>query len=181
MSAQQGDIFTNSLLLADYIDGQYYRYTDTVSALVKEPILGIGKAVTPLSSIGADSTVTYTLLITHAEASDATAYNVVITDAVPPSLAFNPGSLAVSAPAPGAVTTNAIGNNLAITVSEYPTPSAPIYITFTADADVPLEPSSRYTNTAFVRYTSQPGDEPQRPRRQRQRAQRLLEQQQCRL
>ena len=160
VTAQQGDIFTNSLLLADHVDGQYFDYTDTVSAAVKEPILGISKAVAPLTSVRADSTITYTLLITHAAASDATAYNVVITDTVPPSLAFNPGSLAVSAPAPGAVTTNALGNSLAITVSEYPTPSAPIYITFTASADVPLEPSSRYTNTAYVRYTSQPGENP---------------------
>ncbi len=47
VTAQQGDIFTNSLLLANHVDGQYYFYTDTVSAAVKEPILGIGKAVAP--------------------------------------------------------------------------------------------------------------------------------------
>ena len=85
---------------------------------------------------------------------------MVITDAVPPSLVCNPGSLAVSAPAPGMVTTSALGNSLAITVSEYPTPAAPIHITFTAAADLPLEPSSRYTNTAYVRYSSRPGDDP---------------------
>ena len=160
VAAQQGDIFTNSLRLADYVDGQSYSYTDTVSAVVKEPILGISKAAAPVRGVRADSTITYTLLITHTAASDATAYNVVITDVVPPSLAFNPGSLIVSAPAPGAVTTRALGNNLAITVSEYPTPAPPIYITFTASAGLPLEPSSFYTNTAYVRYTSQPGDNP---------------------
>lgn len=160
VTAQQGDVFTNTLLLVNYVDGQYFRYTDTVSAAVKEPILGITKAVVPPSGVRADSSVTYTLLITHASAGNATAYNVVITDAVPPSLALNPGSLAVSAPAPGAVTTSELGNNLAITVSEYPTPAAPIYITFTAEAGPALEPSSRYTNTAYVRYTSQPGDNP---------------------
>ncbi|MFN8465060.1 MAG: hypothetical protein U0X20_05890 [Caldilineaceae bacterium] len=160
VTAQQGDIFTNSLQLANYVDGQYFYYTDTVSAAVKEPILGITKAVAPPSGIRADSTVTYTLLITHLPASNATAYNVVITDAVPPSLALNPGSLAISAPAPGIITTSELGNNLAITVSEYPTPAAPIYITFTAAAGLALEPSSRYTNTAYVRYTSQPGDDP---------------------
>ena len=159
VTAEQDDIFTNSLLVANYVDGQYFYYTDTVSAAVKEPILGITKAVAPPSGIRADSTVTVAPPATRS-ASNATAYNVAITDVVPPSLEYNPGSLAVSAPAPGSITTSELGNNLAITVSEYPTPAAPIYITFTAAAGPALEPSSRYTNTAYVRYTSQPGDNP---------------------
>ncbi len=160
VNAQQGSTFVNALALSNYVDGQLYRYNDSVSTQVKEPLLAINKAATPTANVRADSTITYTLVVAHAAASDATAYNVVITDAVPAALTYNPGSLLVSAPAPGTVVSSTVGNSLAITVSEYSTPSAPIYITFTASANQQLQPSSRYTNTAYVRYTSQPGDNP---------------------
>ena len=51
ITARQGNIFINSLLLENYIDGQYYYYTDTVSAVVKEPSLGIRKVVAPAADV----------------------------------------------------------------------------------------------------------------------------------
>ena len=160
VAAQRGITFTNAISLNFSVDGDAYVYTDTVDAAVKEPTLGIRKAVTPVANVSAGSLLTYTLVVTHAPASDATAYNVVITDVVPAILTYTSGSLQVSAPAPGAVTSEIVGNSLTITVSEVPTPSAPVYITYTATTNDQLQPSSLYTNTTFVRYTSQPGDNP---------------------
>src|SRR5690606_21010178 len=96
-----------------------------------------------------------TLMVNHAVESNATAYDVVITDVVPANLAYTSDSLRVSSPS-GTVVSATLGNSLAITISEYPAPSAPIYITYTAMVAQSTEPSSAYTNTAFVRYISWP-------------------------
>jgi fimbrial isopeptide formation D2 family protein/uncharacterized repeat protein (TIGR01451 family) len=130
-----------------------------VTGVIKEPTLQIRKTVTPSTNIRVDSVLTYTLLISHALGSDATAYDVVITDVVPAVLAYVPNTLRVTAPA-GTVVSSTLGNSLAITVSEYPTPSAPITVTYQATVTLAAEARSTYTNTAFVRYTSMPGDNP---------------------
>lgn len=87
--------------------------------------------------------------------SRLTAYDVVVTDVVPTVLAYAPDTLQVTLPS-GSVISTTVGNNLTITVTDYPTPSAPITITYTATVIQSAEPASTYTNTAFVRYSSLP-------------------------
>ncbi len=158
--AQQGIPFTNNTTLATNHDGQQYQYSDAVTGVIKEPILQISKTVAPAQAVRVDSVLTYTLIISHALASDATAYNLVITDVVPSVLAYVPDTLRVNSPS-GAVVSTTVGNSLAITVTDYPTPSVPITVTYQATVTLAAEPSSTYTNTAVVRFTSQPGDIPE--------------------
>jgi len=158
-AAQQGVNFTNSITLSTSHDGQRWIYTDAVTGSIREPVLQIDKSVTPFGDVRLDSVLTYTLAIYHAYNSDATAYDVVITDAVPSVLAYVPGSLQVTAPS-GAVVSATLGNLLTITVTEYPVSPSPILVTYQATVTQGAEPASTYVNTASVRWTSRPGNNP---------------------
>ncbi|HHY55738.1 MAG TPA: DUF11 domain-containing protein, partial [Chloroflexi bacterium] len=129
--------------------------SNQVSTELVEPVLQIQKAATPNTGLRAGDVVTYVLTVRHASTSRSTAYDVVVTDVVPSVLAYNSGSLTVTTPT-GQVISTTVGNSLTITVTEYPTPATPIYITYTATVIQSAEPRSTYTNTAFVRYISLP-------------------------
>ncbi|MBE2236684.1 MAG: DUF11 domain-containing protein, partial [Caldilineaceae bacterium] len=158
---QDGVVVTNTARLA-YTDGigtpgaSHVLTSNQVSTELVEPVLQIQKSATPNTGLRAGDTVTYALTIRHAATSRSTAYAVVVTDAVPAVLAYTPDTLRVTSPS-GEIISTTVGNNLTITVTDYPTPSAPIYITYTATVIQAAEPSSTYTNTAFVRYISLPG------------------------
>lgn len=158
-AAQQGLSFTNHITLSTSHDGQRWVYTDAATGSIKEPILQIDKSVTPYDNVRIDSVLTYTLSIYHAWNSDATAYDVVITDIVPSVLSYVPGTLQVSSPA-GSVVSATIGNSLIITVSEYPVSPSPILVTYQATVTLAAEPATYYPNNAYVRWTSQPGMNP---------------------
>jgi uncharacterized repeat protein (TIGR01451 family)/fimbrial isopeptide formation D2 family protein len=158
-TAQQGLSFTNHMTLSTSHDGRRWVYTDAATGSIKEPILQIDKLVTPYDNVRIDSVLTYTLSIYHAWNSDATAYDVVITDIVPSVLSYVPGTLQVSSPA-GSVVSATIGNSLIITVSEYPVSPSPILVTYLATVTLAAEPATYYPNNAYVRWTSQPGMNP---------------------
>ena len=157
---QDGVIVTNTARL-EYTDGigtlgaSHFLTSNQVSTELIEPVLQIQKAATPSTGLRAGDLVTYAVTIHHAPTSRSTAYDVVVTDVVPAVLEYLPDTLQVTTPS-GTVISTTIGNSLTITVSEYPTPAAPIYITYTAQVIQGAEPSSTYSNTAFVRYVSLP-------------------------
>ena len=119
LAAQRADLFTNAVTSSYYDDGQFYQYTTSVEGEIKEPELAIAKAVLPSTGVRADTVLTYTLVVEHAVDSNATAYDVVITDVVPANLVYTPDSLRVSSPS-GTVISATLDNSLTITISEYP-------------------------------------------------------------
>ncbi|HHW84988.1 MAG TPA: DUF11 domain-containing protein, partial [Chloroflexi bacterium] len=158
---QDGVVVTNTARL-HYTDGigtvgtSRVLTSNQVSTELVEPVLQIQKAATPATGLRAGDIVTYALTVRHAPTSRSTAYDVVVTDVVPSVLEYTSGSLTVTTPT-GQVISTTVGNSLTITVTEYPTPSTPMYITYTATVIQSAEPRSTYTNTAFVRYISLPG------------------------
>ncbi|MCS6825189.1 MAG: DUF1080 domain-containing protein, partial [Caldilinea sp.] len=158
---QDGVVVTNTARLY-YTEGigtvgtGHVLTSNQVSTELVEPVLQIQKTATPNTGLRASDVVTYVLTVRHTPASRSTAYDVVVTDIVPSVLAYNSGSLTVTTPT-GQVISTTVGNSLTITVTEYPTPATPIYITYTATVIQSAEPRSTYTNTAFVRYISLPG------------------------
>ncbi len=136
-------------------DGQFYGYTDTVTGTVKEPVLVITKQASPTSNIKAGDEVTYTLFLTHTAASTATAYDVVLVDAIPDVFTYKTGSLVH--PRPDA--TFFANQVVSATYASLPLGSG-VTITYVVIVDAAAEPSSLLTNTVTVTDTSMPGDNP---------------------
>lgn len=67
-----------------------------VSARIVEPLLSITKSGTPATNLEASNIVTYTVVISHKATSNSTAYGLLITDNLVPSLALIPGSVQVT-------------------------------------------------------------------------------------
>ncbi len=155
IAADNNDIFTNRMDLTYRDDGQFYGYTDTVTGTVKEPVLVITKQASPTSNIKAGDEVTYTLFLTHTAASTATAYDVVLMDAIPDVFTYKTGSLVAT----GAASTFTADQVVSATYASLPLGSG-VAITYVVTVDAAAEPSSLLTNTVTVTDTSMPGDNP---------------------
>ncbi|QDU19434.1 SdrD B-like domain-containing protein [Urbifossiella limnaea] len=154
---QRGTALTNSATTAT---GGVDRSTTSAPAVtVAEPTVRVTKTVTPTtgdaSNADADA-VTFTLVIDHAPASNADAFNIALTDAIPAGLTYVAGSLTNTAgvvPATlgaSAGTLSASFTSLALGQSST--------LTFRARLNGTTTPGQVVTNTAALTYTSLPGD-----------------------
>jgi len=155
IEANNNDIFTNTLELSFYEDGQYYRYEDSVDGTIREPVLEINKTASPSSGIQAGDLITYTLIVEHTPQSTATAYNVIVTDSIPTDLTLVAGSLKTDPSASSSVTDS---QHITVTYDLFTQASAIFTITYVVEADDSIQPSSQLINNAFVRWTSTADD-----------------------
>ncbi len=155
VAANNNDIFTNRMDLTYRDDGQRYGYSDNVTGTIKEPYLVITKQASPTSNIKAGDEVTYTLFLTHTGASTATAYDVVLVDAIPDVFTYKATSLVAT----GAASTFTADQVVSATYASLPLGSG-VTITYVVIVDAGAEPSSLLTNTVSVTDTSTLGANP---------------------
>jgi uncharacterized repeat protein (TIGR01451 family)/fimbrial isopeptide formation D2 family protein len=115
-----------------------------------EPKLDITKS-TPFISGDAGDQATYTVTIHQNAASTAAAYNVTVTDLLPPGVVLVPGSAATTA---GSVT--AVGNLITLTVPTFLLGAPDITLTYAATLADSVFNGQVIPNTANLTYASQP-------------------------
>jgi len=117
-----------------------------------EPRLAIAKSVaTPRSPVGANDTVTYTLVVTSVGTSPA--YDVTITDALPAGVNFGVTKQLTDT---NPVTATFGGIDLAWTVSQINVGGV-VTVAFTAQVDPAIGPGYILTNTTGATYSGMPG------------------------
>ncbi len=122
---------------------------------VVEPTLTVEKVFDPTVA-APDEVVNVYITVTHDASSDADAFDVVLTDALPEGLNFVSGSLALqSGLAPDTLTYDPGTRTIRATWSSFPQGSTAV-ITFKVDLNVP--DGVRVTNEAWVGWTSLPCD-----------------------
>ncbi len=129
-------------------------FTDSEDLAVVEPTLRIAKSVDdPNPAPG--QVVTFTVVVDHAPASGATAFDVEISDMLPADLALDLGS--VSYAASGGLTgiyNGSIGNLMFFSVTEFPAGGS-LTITYQAIVTAPF--GTTVNNTANTTWSSLPG------------------------
>jgi uncharacterized repeat protein (TIGR01451 family)/fimbrial isopeptide formation D2 family protein len=125
------------------------------NATIVEPTLTLDKSATP-SQADAGDVITFTLTVQHAGVSNADAFDVILTDAIPTGLTYEAGSLVhIGGQAPtsageagGQITVvwDALADNLSSTMR------------FRALVNGGATPGDIITNNADVEWTSLPGD-----------------------
>ncbi len=119
-----------------------------------EPTLQVSKTATP-TSVDAGDTITFTLTVQHAAASNADAFDVVLTDVIPAGLTYVPASLQhVSGAAP--TTMNEAGGTITVTWNTLALgQNSTVRFRVTVNTGTPVGQS--FTNTGDGRWTSLPG------------------------
>lgn len=125
---------------------------------VVEPTLTVDKQIAP-SGADAGDTVTVTLVVSHAGSSDAGAFDVALSDALPAGLVFA-GNLQHTAGLAPASLSEASGT-MAASWPTFPL-GATSTITFNATVATSATPGQVVTNTAATTHTSLPGAPGQR-------------------
>jgi LPXTG-site transpeptidase (sortase) family protein len=129
-------------------------FTDSEDLAVVEPVLQIVKTVDD-SNPAPGQVVTFTVVVDHAPASGATAFDVEISDTLPADLTLDLGS--VSYTASGGLTgvyNGSIGSLMFFSVTEFPAGES-LTITYQATVTAPF--GTTINNTANTTWSSLPG------------------------
>ena len=118
---------------------------------IVEPNLRLLKSANPTSVSLGDET-TFTIVVGHAAASRATAYDIVVTDTLPPGLTYVDSS--------GTPTPAVNGHTLTFTIDALTLAADQTAITFRAKLDLAAAAGIPLTNQAVATYTSLPGINP---------------------
>ncbi|MFY9824103.1 MAG: LamG domain-containing protein [Thermoanaerobaculia bacterium] len=151
-----GTVLTNKFEID--VDGQAFDQNNSisVSAVVVEPSLAVNKSVSPIDPAGLN---TFTVTVTNTGTADA--FDVQLTDSLPPGLNLF-GTPTVSVAPPGCatpalnVTTTAGVTTLTVGAPRLPvSPSCTLTLVFKAHAATQC-----FTNVVQAVYTSLPGNQP---------------------
>jgi len=153
---QRGTALTNS---ATFRSGGVDRSTiSAANVTVAEPTLQVVKTASPTTgdaSTNPADAVTFTLVISHAGASNADAFDVALSDVVPAGFTYVAGSLTNT----GGLAPTAFGEAGGTITASYATfiQGATSTLTFRALLNGITSPAQTVTNTAAITYTSLPG------------------------
>jgi LPXTG-site transpeptidase (sortase) family protein len=107
------------------------------------------------------SVITFTLTLRHTNASNVDAFDVVLTDVLPPGLTYVPGSLTIVSGPPGGVPDDTGAPTLRVPGTNFPlltgSNRTQAVVRFQAVLGN-LAPGQRVRNTASLEWTSLPGD-----------------------
>ncbi len=163
--AAAGDTLTNEAVLqvVPAGGGTLNQSSATASVGVVEPELNVDKSGPLGANLG--DTVPFEIVIenVHPSGSTGPAYDVVISDPMPPEFSLNTGSLTYTsdqrgALVPSSVTATATGFD--VTFSELLADEV-LTINYTADLSATATPSASFTNEVTVNYDSAPGANPE--------------------
>ncbi len=125
-----------------------------LEATVVEPVLELDKTA-DRTSVAVGTEVVFTLDVAHAVGSDATAFDLVLVDTLPPGLAYVAGS---ASPAPTSVTgDSSTGQQLTFDLGSLTTAAGQTQVTFRALAEIDLIIDETVTNAASLTWASLPG------------------------
>ncbi|KAL6071150.1 hypothetical protein QOT17_006393 [Balamuthia mandrillaris] len=143
---------TASLLFAAVTEGSAGTWTKSLNTEIVEPLLNIAHAASATSNKDAGDELIFTITITHQTASNSAAFGIVLSDPLPTSLAYVPGSLSVtstSATAAASVTNNILSLELdKIVLGETVT------VVLKANIVNDVQVSSKITNLASLSWRS---------------------------
>jgi fimbrial isopeptide formation D2 family protein len=123
---------------------------------IVEPTLDIAKTIVAATG-DAGNTHAVTLVISHTGPSDADAFNIAISDALPAGMTVSgPITVTPTAGVTGLVNSSA-GNTISVAAASIPDGDT-IMITFNVTLDATVQPNELITNTADVDWTSLPGN-----------------------
>lgn len=120
---------------------------------IVEPTLAVDKTAAPIRG-DANDPITFTIVVSHAGTSNTSAFDAVLTDAIPAGLNVTSGPTHTGGVAPGSLAI--ASGTLTGTWASFPLGSSST-ITFTATLDPSIAPGTVTTNTAAVAWTSLPG------------------------
>jgi len=146
-----GDVLANSFTAS--ANSGTVATSNTVDAVVAEPVLSIQKDASPLMAL-AGATATFTITVQNTGTADA--QDVVISDTLPAGLTWVGNVTAISGPAP-TVNTSALP---VVTFSWSSVPQPPLgnyQFSFDVTIDPAATPGTAYANTAVMTWTSLPG------------------------
>lgn len=128
---------------------------------IVEPTLNISKSANP-TILTPGGLVRYTIVISHALASDVDAFDLVMTDAIPTGLTYEAGTLdcTLGVQDPDVCFYNGLTETIQVEwtmASGFTRTGGNAIIEFEARIDDP-PPSSSITNTAFLEWSTLPGD-----------------------
>jgi len=149
---QDGGALNNSVTWA-WTGGSFTTSAPNVQIL--EPKLTIDKTATPSSNVLVGSTIQFTLSIEHTLQSSTDAFDVVVTDILPPSLEYVPGSAVYAGLAPTTPVAPAYPGATSNLVFQWDVFPLGATSTITFDARLLSAPAA---NTASVAWTSLPID-----------------------
>ncbi|HHB91547.1 MAG TPA: DUF11 domain-containing protein, partial [Anaerolineae bacterium] len=144
---------------------QIEEVTDTVTVNIIEPLLTITKeVVSQPDPVGPGGQITYRITIEHAPDSAMDAYDVVVTDTLPPSLT-NVQVISTS-PVPLTWSYDPVSGVLRIPdTGSFDIPLGDVYvIDYTAEISTAIDPGGSIDNFAETTWTSMSGDFPGRER-----------------
>lgn len=121
--------------------------------VIVEPTLAVAKTASPVNG-DANDAITFTIVVSHAGASNTSAFDAVLTDVIPAGLNVTAGPTHTSGLAPTSLALSA--GTLTGTWASFPL-GATSTITFTATLDPSIVPGTVTTNTAAFTWTSVPG------------------------
>lgn len=154
-TAAAGSTLTNTGTVQTYAPGGgttgLVTATDDAKIDVVRPDLVIVKDAVPAAGRDAGDLVTYTVTLSHATGSSATAYLVTLSDLLPAGVTLVAGTATASV---GAITES--GGNVGYTLGQYVLGSAPVTITYQARLAANIVDNQTITNTAQVTYSSAP-------------------------
>ena len=125
-----------------------------LDATVVEPVLELDKTA-DRTSVAVGTEVLFTLDVAHTVGSDASAFDLVLVDTLPPGLAYVDGS---ASPAPTSVTGDSgTGQVLTFELGSLTTAAGQTQVTFLALAEIDLVIDQTVTNAASLTWASLPG------------------------
>ncbi len=149
---QDGGVLNNSVTWA-WTGGSFTTSAPNVQIL--EPKLTIDKTASPSSNVLVGSTIQFTLSIEHTLQSSTDAFDVVVTDILPPSLEYVPGSVVYAGLAPTTPTAPAYPGATSNLIFQWDVFPLGATSTITFNARLLSAPAA---NTASVAWTSLPID-----------------------
>ena len=149
---QDGGVLNNSVTWA-WTGGSFTTSAPNVQIL--EPKLTIDKTASPSSNVLVGSTIQFTLSIEHTLQSSTDAFDVVVTDILPPSLEYVPGSVVYAGLAPTTPAAPAYPGATSNLIFQWDVFPLGATSTITFNARLLSAPAA---NTASVAWTSLPID-----------------------
>ncbi len=153
------DIFTNQTVSTFDFGGPTETIEDFASIDVVEPVLDITKDISDTTADAGD-TLTFTVEVFHDLSTTSDAFDILVTDLLPPDVTLVAGSVALSgAGAPNAVvsTGNTSGDTNVIVDATTLSRGERLIITYDAIVNAGVAAGQTITNTADLEYDSFPG------------------------
>ncbi|MEJ2413049.1 MAG: sortase [Anaerolineales bacterium] len=151
----------SGIALGNQADWTWNGLTQQVSAdqvTVREPDLVFSKTVSPSTALPGQE-ITFTLTVDHSAATETPAYDVLLTDEIPPGLTYVPGSLQfVSGQVPDTLD-DSTAPILTAVWEEFLDSGSNTVISFRVTLDSSLRRGDRVENTASLAWTSLPEDD----------------------